>query len=441
MNIQLLFDKAKEAGFSASEVYRVTVDSIEVGVTDATVKKHQISSSDAICFRGLMNGKMGYASTEKISDESIEQLIINAKDSALLIEKDDQEFIYSGDGQYVDVVAGSSVEFDTQFYIDTTLDVEQAILKTSDKIVKVADTQMKHMQKTTYIANSNGLEVKQYASNAMLFSSPVAKDGDGMVNAYDFAKGVDYTAIDIDKFVKTAVKNTLQKVDAKPMKSGLTKVIFSNKVMASLLGIMSGNFNADVMQEGRSKLEGLEGQKIANELITIVDNPHLENSFSSCGFDDEGVPTYKKNIVDNGTFTGFLHNLKTANKAGVKTTGNAKKAGVTSPIKVGTTNLYLQTGESELEEMILAVGNGVFVTEMDGGHSGANAVTGDFSLPIRGLLIEDGKLTTPVKQVTMAANFFEVLKNVVAVGDDFETTHMGAGSPSVSVGEISIAGE
>jgi len=176
-----------------------------------------------------------------------------------------------------------------------------------------------------------------------------------------------------------------------------------------------------------------------------VDDPfHPENPMPM-PFDAEGSPTAKKNIIEKGQFKTLLYNLKTAAVAGKETTGNAAKGGYASAVGVRPFSMYLAGGEMTEEELLLQVGNGVYINSLGGLHAGANPITGDFSLQSAGFMIEGGVKTTAVKSFTVAGNFYELLKNVVAVANNTHLpTAMGMtafGAPSTWVNGLSIAGK
>ena len=211
--------------------------------------------------------------------------------------------------------------------------------------------------------------------------------------------------------------------------------------MVSILSTFAGVFSGDAVQKGLSLLKGKEGEIIASKQVTLLDDPHLENGLASVPFDDEGVATKKKDIIHEGKLMTLLHNLKTANKGNTKSTGNGFKNSYASPVGVSPTNLYIQKGEKSFEELLKDVGEGLLITEFAGLHSGANSITGDFSLAAKGFYIKDGKKDYPVEQITVAGNFFDLLKNIEEVGSDLKFPMSSIGSPSVKITELSIAGK
>ena len=165
---------------------------------------------------------------------------------------------------------------------------------------------------------------------------------------------------------------------------------------------------------------------------------------SSTPFDGEGVPTSYKEIISGGKLTTLLHNLKTAKKQGVKSTGNGSRPSYASPVGIAPTNFYIKPGEAGLDEMAAKLGDGLVITRLEGLHAGANPISGDFSLGAKGYKVENGRLGGAVKQITIAGNFYQLLKDIVEVGSDLRFGFPGAacfGSPSVRVSKLSVAGK
>ena len=167
----------------------------------------------------------------------------------------------------------------------------------------------------------------------------------------------------------------------------------------------------------------------------------LENGIASQPFDAEGVASKTKAVISDGVLKTFLHNLKTAKKDGVESTGNAYK-GIKSPIGISPTSFYIQAGDKSYQQLLEEMGEGLIIISVQGLHSGANPVSGDFSLGAYGYYVKDGRIQRPVDQITIAGNFFDLLKNVVAIGSDLEFDSSGVGSPSsLLIKELAVAGK
>lgn len=172
--------------------------------------------------------------------------------------------------------------------------------------------------------------------------------------------------------------------------------------------------------------------------MTIVDDPLMKGGLATSAFDGEGSASRTKKVVDSGKLTTLLHDRKTARKQGVASTGNAARVG--GRIMVAPTNLYIAAGEKSLTELMADVGNGVVITELAGLHAGANPSSGDFSLLSKGYTIENGKRGRAVEQITVAGNFYQLLKSICAVGSDLTFEGSSIGSPSVDAGTLKISG-
>jgi PmbA protein len=184
-------------------------------------------------------------------------------------------------------------------------------------------------------------------------------------------------------------------------------------------------------------LAGKEGEVVASEKFTLVDDPFHPDKFGHCPFDGEGVATYAKNVVEKGVLKTLLYNRMYAKLMGKETTGNARDAKTIAP-----TGLYLAPGAYAEEALLERLGNGIYITSLNGLHAGANTQSGDFSLQATGFLVEDGKKTRPVKNFTIADNFFQLLRKVDALGDKVKfSLTSSVGAPEVLFTDVSVSGK
>jgi PmbA protein len=218
-------------------------------------------------------------------------------------------------------------------------------------------------------------------------------------------------------------------------------VVIKNEVLADILECFSGCFFAESVQKGFSMLKGKVGEAIASDKVSIADEPLLESGYATTAFDSEGVASYNKLVVENGKLVTYLYNLKSANKDGVKSTGNGFKSSYKDTVSTAVTNFYIKPAEKSYDELVAELGNGLIITEVAGLHSGANGITGDFSLAASGFLVENGKVIRPVEQITVASNFFDMLKDIEEIGSDLYFSSSAVGAPSVIVKNINISGE
>jgi len=224
------------------------------------------------------------------------------------------------------------------------------------------------------------------------------------------------------------------------VESGVWRAVIRRDAMRSLLSTFSGIFSAENAQKKLSLLDGREGETIAASCVTLIDDPLLPGGFASIPFDGEGSACRTKAVIENGVLKTLLHSRKTARKAGTVSTGNARRS-VTSPVQVAPTNFFFRPGEKDLDALLRDMGEGLLITELGGLHAGANPISGDFSLIAKGFLVSGGKQGEPVEQITIAGNFYQLLKNIRAVGNDLEFKGGSIGSPSMDAGSIHVAGK
>jgi PmbA protein len=446
MNIRqfkdIVFKFAEELEFSEYEIYYSNKENLEIRIYEGEVDGYGLSSTGGVSFRGIINGKIGYAYSESLDEVAAEIIVKKAKENAELLENEDKDFIYGEQGKYEEVSTYSEdiERLTPNEQINLALMLEKKTKEASSLIEKVAECEVDTSKSEIVIINSKGLDLKNKKTTAVAYVDAVARNVSGMQNGMSIKIRTSIEELNIDEMSKEAANDAISKIGSKSIKSGKYKVLISNYMMATILETFQGVFNADNAQKGLSLLRGKEGTTIASDIVTITDNPTLEGSPYSTPFDDEGVPTYKKSIVDRGRFTTLLHNLKTSNKDNVKTTGNASKVSFSSPVTISATNLYIEKGEKTFDSLVSLVGDGLCITNLQGMHSGANAITGDFSLAANGRIIRDGKLEEAVDQITVAGNFFDLLKNIEEVGNDFDFYYSNTASPSVVISELSIAG-
>ena len=442
--IEKLLKAALEAGIEAAEVYDAARDSFRAMSHNGEVDNYSVASRAGLSLRGLYQGKMGYAATEADDEEAIAQLVGGVIESAQLVEDDAVQEIYRGDEKYpeIDNYAPALDRVSEADKLKLLLDMEKCALASGDERIKQVDYNMISTSSgSTRIVNTYGLNLSQRDNMAVAYLSVVAKEDDRVATGSGFAFGRDFSALNAEKIAREAVEEALFYLNAAPVPSGTYRVIIDRRCMPDLLSTFSNVFSADAAQKGMSLLAGREGETIAAPCVTLMDDPHRAGGLASSGFDSEGVATQVKAVIENGKLTTLLHNLKTARKAGVKSTGNASRGSYASPVGVSPSNFYFKPGDKTLAELMADMGSGIVITEVSGLHAGANPISGDFSLLAKGYTVENGRKGQPVEQITVAGNFYTMLKNIRAVGSDLEFPGSPVGSPSVDVGEMNIAGK
>ena len=438
-----LLAEAKAQGIDPAEVYFSAGSSFSAGAMNGNIDSYKVSTRQGLGLRGMYQGKMGYASTQAFDEEAIRQLIEGVKEGALLREDEGAEEIYEGDAEYPTVVSYDETlaQVPATAKLDAVLAIEKAALESVDTVKQCEGTQLSTMSGEVYLRNSYGLDL-QHKDNAFIaYTGAIAKDGDSTSTGMAFKCGRDFAKLDVKKLGEEAAQEAASGLHAEPVPAGNYRMILRYDAMQSLLATFCGIFSAENAQQGLSLLKGREGEKIAADCVTLMDDPLLEGGFDSAPFDGEGVASKTKAVVENGVLKTLLHNRKTAKKQGVASTGNALRPGLSAPITVAPTNFFFKPGDKTLAELEADMSDGLVITDLSGLHAGANMTSGDFSLLSKGYLLKDGKRVQPVEQITIAGNFYDVLKNIHAIGSDLIFPASGVGSSSVDVGTLTAAGK
>ena len=440
----LVIAACKEAGIEEYELYYSTSESISVETFRHEISEFTSSRNGGVCFRCIVNGKMGYASTEDLSAEQAKAVVMKAADSAFLLESEEAVFLGEGGQEYEPLQLRSYDLPGADALISAALDAQEKLYAADPMVIDGCQTNTIAERSEMAIFNSKGLDL-HYENNATgLVAVAVVSNGTEMENSYEIKLG-NLAEMDAGAIVSKAASSAKAKLGGQVAPTGQYPVVFSPSAMCSLLGVYAGIFSSEAAQKGLSRLAGKEGDVIAADIVTLVDDPFHKDNPMPINFDAEGSPTHKKNIIEKGKLCTLLYNLKTAAVAGKKTTGNASKAGYDSSVAIRPFTLYLENGSISEEELLQQMGNGVYINSLGGLHAGANPITGDFSLQSAGFMIENGVKTYAVKSFTVAGNFYDLLKNITALANNCELPMaMGMtafGSPSVRVDGLSIAGK
>lgn len=430
-------EAAQAAGISPAEATVARSEAFSVRVRAQKLEDYKVSDRVQLTLRGRWQGRIGTASTQAMDGESLALLIQGVKESAELIEDDEQDDILPPDAQYGEVCNYSDAidTISAEDKIALAMCIDERLCAADARISPDA-TVVSTASEVFSIKNTLGLDLSHSSNLIYAYASCLAKEGDAAATGSKLMWG--YAMEDVSPFevADGCVKDAVEKLGAGRLQSGARRVVIRNNAMADLLSTFCGVFSADNAQKGLSLLCGKEGTTIASPAVTLTDDPLLPWGMGSCPFDREGAATMTKHVIEGGVLRTLLHNRKTAKKAGVATTGNAAGSG-----RVAPSNLYIQPGEASLRDLLARMENGLLLTEVSGLHAGANPVSGDFSLLARGFEVVNGEIQRAVEQFTVAGNFFALLMDVEAVGSDLLFEGSPVGSPSVAVKKLNIAGE
>lgn len=441
-----VFAAGRKAGLEDMEVYVSRSKDFSVRVYQKEVDDYTVSVEQGVGFRARYGGKVGYAYVEAVEKDSIQLLVDGAKANAQIIDSTDEIVFFEGSSEYPRVSAYSEEleKVSAEEKIQFAKALETEAFAADPRVAMVNWSTAGYGETEVYIANTKGLEQSSSRNGAFSYVAAVVKEGETVKTGGRFLFDNDWSKFDAKQQAREAVLEGVSLLSASTVKSGEYRVVLRYDVVRDLLSTFSSVFSAEAVQKGLSLLGGKLGEQIASSKLTLIDDPLLPNGGASAPFDGEGVATRTKEVIAQGQLITFLHNLKTAKKDGVESTGNAFRASFKSPVGISPSNFYIKPGEKNFDELVKELGNGLIIIDVQGTHSGANAVSGDFSLGAYGYLVENGKIARAVDQITIAGNFFTLLESVEEIGADLEfgiPGHGGnVGAPSLIIEKLAVAG-
>lgn len=441
---QAVIDAAEARGIEEYEIYYQSEASSSVTAFNAQADQFSSSVEGGVCFRCIANGKMGYAATEDLSNQQAVSIVEKALSNAAVLETEEEVFLNPGGLSYAPVRPELYPLPEAGQLIEQVVLAGQKLKATDPMVTDNCSVQGFVETVSVALCNSKGLDLSYQNNLFGMMVGAIVDNGKEKTNHYEI-KLADPKTVDLDQLTAKAVAGAKEKLGAEPAPTGVCPVVFAPEAMADLLQVFSSAFSAEAAQKGLSPMAGKEGQQVASEAVTLLDDPFCKENPLPIHFDAEGSPTYCKAVIEKGQLKTLLYDLKTANQAGKKTTGNAAKANYSASVGIRPFTMYLQNGSLTEKQLLQKAGNGVYIDSLNGLHAGANSVSGDFSLQSAGFLIENGKKTKPVKAFTVAGNFFQVLQNITALADNMRLPMaMGMtafGAPSTLVENLSVAGK
>lgn len=321
--------------------------------------------------------------------------------------------------------------------IDDARRAEAAARAVDPRIVNSEGSQVSSAFRRIAYGSSAGFRGTYESASHGLFCEPIARENGGMQRDYWMSAGRRLADLEAaDQVGRRAAERALRRLGAKRPATCEVPVIFDPLTARSLLGHVLACVSGYAIYRETSFLAAKRGERIASDLVTIVDDGRVPGGLGSRPFDGEGLPTRRNVVVERGVLKGWLLDSYSGRKLGMPSTGSASRSAGSAP-GVSSTNLWLEPGDRTLEQIIAETGRGLLVTELIG--QGFQPVTGDYSRGAAGLWIEGGRIVHAVEEITIAGHLAEMLASIDRVGSDL--LWLGAtAAPSVRVARMTVAG-
>ncbi|MCJ7611049.1 MAG: TldD/PmbA family protein [Candidatus Aminicenantes bacterium] len=437
---QLLIKRCLARGADQAEVFLETGRQLSLEIRNGQVETVQEAAAQGAGLRVFVQGRMGFCSCNDLSEQALDAAIRSAVGLAKNMTSDPSHVLPQSEpstdvpGLYDPEIA--RVPMDTK--IELAKAVERLALK-DPRITKSAGSAYGEGFSEVFIANSLGL-AKSFKSSACFFRvEVVAEKGEQKSSGGDFCARRFFADLKKPEEVAAkAARDAYEMLDPRMVNTQRAAVIFHPDAAGALLGGILAATNGERVLQGTSFLAGSLNGKIGSDLLTIVDDGTRPKGMASRPFDGEGVPTEKRTVIDRGVLRGFMYNTVVGKKAGVKSTGNASRGDFQSLPDIGGHNFFLAAGGTPPEEIIRATQAGLLLKEVTG--YGINPVTGQFSGGASGLWIENGRVSFPVKGLTVAGTAAEMFNGLDLVGNDLDL-NLAFSAPTFRIVSLQIGGE
>lgn len=435
---QRVLDRVRAAGAEADLIVHAN-ESLSLKARDGKLEEQAVSATRILGVRVLKDQHIGIAYSEATDDAALDQLV----DSALL----NAQFTKPEPHERIPAHAQTLTTDDAQLCPESTFSPEQRIelalylertLADKPRIRNVPYNGVVENISTQQVYSTQGLSALSRQRSNLLYAYALAADGDhtamaGLGQAARLGEDLNADAIITDVHAEATAL-----LQGQPVSSGHYDVILSTECQAELFDAFSIMLSGKAAKDGVNPWRDRVGSQVASTEFTLIDQPLDSTGFGYALFDAEGTACVATPIVEQGMLRTLLHNSATAAALGTHTTGHAAR-GPKSPLSVSAHQLCIAPGRSTQRD--LTSGTYLELTDLQGLHSGANAISGDFSFGASGYLCRDGERQQPVRGITVAGNFYQMLQRISAIGDQAQWNwQRNANMPSLRFADVAISG-
>jgi PmbA protein len=426
------------------EAYAEEERRTEVSALRGEVEGMTFAESRGVGVRVIRDERLGYAWAADPSADEVRDAVARARENAALAEPDPSNALPEAApiDPMPELFRAESAGIAVDDKVRTALDLERYTVSRDPRVTKVDLAQVGDQVSRVAIASTTGVDLGYERTDAFVVAVTLAVEGDETQTGFSFAISRGLDQLPWEPIADEAVDRAVQMLGAAKPETSKVPVILDPFAASSFLGVLAGALNADDVLKGRSLFADLVGQEVGSSAFTLIDDGRRADGPGACPFDGEGVASGRTELFTAGVLNGFLHSTYTARRAGdgQRSTGNAKRGGYKSAPGVGTSNFFVEAGDRDVAALLADADGGVLIMDVSGVHSGANPISGEFSVGATGRRIgPGGALGAPLREMTIASTLPEMLQGVRAVGSDLRF-FSSVGTPSVLIGEMTLAG-
>lgn len=427
------------------EAYGIDETQTTVRAYGGDVETLSSARTRGVGVRVLREGRFGYAYSADLSEPALAETLEQARTNATVATPDDANRLPDPDGplpQMPELYDDAFAEVGPEQKVELAVRLEAAVAGAGGPVRGVDSALYGDGDASSAIATTTGIRGASRRCDAYCLVEAIAEADGASASAYGLSLGRLPSDVDVEAAAAEAVERVTRLLGGRKPSSQALPIIMDPFAAASFLGVLAAALSAEEVQRGRSLFAGRVGERVGSEQLTLIDDGSLLDGPGAAPWDGEGVSTGPTPLLERGVLTGFLHNTYTAAKDGTRSTGNASRSGFASPPGLAPTNLYLTPGQEGPEALLALAGDAFYCQSVMGVHSGANPISGEFSVGASGLLVRDGAFAEPVREATVAGTIPGMLSGVTAVGSDLRWLPFGGaiGAPTLLIEGMTLAG-
>jgi len=432
----------------AMEVFVTRGTENEVRAYDGAVESLTSADSSGVGIRVLLSGddgnRLGFAWAGSLDRAVIDAALADARDNARYATPDPDVVFAEPDG-----TAAIELDLWDDRVLTVPMEDKVALALQLERATRSADPRVRQVNSADYsdgrvevaLASTTGIRSTSRRTTAFVSVDAIAGEGADSQTGSGFSVGRSPADLHPEEATAEAVLRATRMLGATKARSGRCTVVFDPRVVSTLLSVIASALSGEAVVKGRSFFAGRLGETVAHGAVTLVDDPTDARAFTASSRDGEGLATRRNVLIANGVLEMFVYDTVSARRAQTRSTGSAVRGGFSGTPSAGCRALVLSPGQLGASEVLAAVGDGLYVQSVTGIHSGVNPVSGDFSVGAEGLMIRNGVLAEPVREVTVASTLQRMLQSVVAIGSDLTWLPGVAAGQTLAIGDMQLSGD
>ena len=430
------------------EVYVTRGTDTEVRAYEGEVESLTSADSSGVGVRVLVDGsegsRVGFAWAGSLDLDVIAATVADARDNARFATPDPDVVLARPDG-----VAAVELDLWDDGVASTPMEKKVALAVELERATRAADPRVRQVSSADYadsrvevaLASTTGVSSSRRRTTAFLSVDAIAGEGAETQTGTGFSVGRGPGELVADEAMDEAVMRAIRLLGAEKARSARCTVVFDPRVVSTLIAVVASALSGEAVVKGRSFFAGRIGETVAAPSVTLVDDPTDFRAFGAASHDGEGLACRRNLLLADGVLLMFVYDTVSARRAGTRSTGSAVRGGFAGTPSAGCRALVLEPGTRGQDQILASVGDGLYVQSVTGIHSGVNPVSGDFSVGAEGLMIQDGALGPPVREVTVASTLQRMLQSVVDIGNDLRWLPGAAAGQTLAIADMQLSGE